>query len=614
MGRRNLFQTNPVGFRCRIPDTVPSRGSVALSFRFHESPPAVFRSACNTCLTTIKSNPRIHSHPALLIVDGKGRSSALFFKSILVPSIASRIRMKGRYSSGMGARVGGAGLTVLRTEQCYVECAGSSVTARENLLEGTSMKNSFVGGVGLVLSLTVLPQLACQQQTETEAPRPNVIIVLVDAMRADRLGPYGFTERPTTPTLDRFAAESIVFRNAISQSGWTVPSVASLFSGVYPQTHGVLRFIDPEVHQVGRDGGSGILKMDAMSMDHTTLAEQFSEAGYETAAILKSIVINAGRGFDQGFDWFELLDEGPRERLETGAHLTDAAISWLGGQAEDQPFFLYLHFMDPHTAYIAPEPYYSKYSGAYDSSLDGRHNPVVAFNEKGADPPTLDDVAKLLALYDAEVEYWDSQFLRLIEYLESSGLAENTIVVLTADHGEAFWEHELFGHRAVFQENILVPMILRIPGAAPRVIEPWVEMIDIGPTIVDLVGIDAGPNWIGHSHAEAIRLNQPVTARTVSSEWAGERTLITPEGLKILLGHGAPRLYDLSADPGETENLATKRPNDRRRLKKLLRGHFREAKEFRSRFEPAEPADLSPDQVEALIALGYLEKGSLGPH
>lgn len=479
--------------------------------------------------------------------------------------------------------------------------------AGRQLHEGIIKKKLFFGGAGIVLSLAVLTQPACLQKTKTEAPRLNVIIVLIDAMRADRLGPYGFTERPTTPTLDRFAAESVVFRNAVSQCGWTVPSVASLFTGVYPQTHGVLRFIDPEVHRVGRVEDSGIVKMDAMSMDHCTVAEQFSGAGYQTAAILKSVVVNAGRGFEQGFEWFEFVDKGPRERLESGALLTDAAISWLAGQVEERPFFLYLHYMDPHTSYIAPEPYYSKYSLGFDSSLDGNHGPIVAFNEEGAEAPTPDDVAKLLALYDGEIEYWDTQFLRLIEYLETSGLSENTVVVLTADHGEAFWEHELFEHRGVFQENILVPMIFKIPGVEPRVIEPWVQMIDIGPTVVDLVGIDAGPYWVGHSHAGPIRSNQPVPGRVVSSEWAGERTLITPDGLKVLLGHGGPRLYDLGADPGETENLAEKMPADLKRLKKVLRGRIREAKELRSRFAPAEKAELSPDQVEALNALGYLD-------
>lgn len=461
--------------------------------------------------------------------------------------------------------------------------------------------------VGIAL---LLAGAGCGVAPEPEpAPpaRPNVLIVLVDALRADRLGPYGFTERPTSPNLDRFAAQAVVFERAVSQNGWTVPSVASLFSGVYPQTHGVLRFIDPRSHLEG--GGEGPVLMDAMSGDHSTLAERFAAAGWATAAILKSDVINAGRGFEQGFEHFEFLSQPPKDRLDSGAQLTDATLRWLEGRGDDpRPFFLYLHYMDPHTSYIAPEPYYSRYSTGYSSTLDGNHGPIVAFNEEGSPPPTADDIGKLLALYDAEIEYWDSQFGRLVDRLAATGLIDETVVVVTADHGEAFWEHELFEHRAVFQENIWVPMIIRVPGAEPARIPQWVQMIDIGPTVVELAGVEPGPHWVGLSHAEAIRSGAPVREQPVSSEWAGERTLITPDGLKILLGHGEPRLYDLAADPGETVNLAATRGEDLLRLEGLLEARFREAVELKARFRAAGPAELDPEQVEELKALGYLDE------
>jgi len=465
--------------------------------------------------------------------------------------------------------------------------------------------------VGIILGLTSVVLGGCRKTPEVVSPKLNVVIVLVDAMRADRLGPYGFVERSTTPELDRFAAESVVFENAVSQCGWTVPSVATLFTGVYPQTHGVLRFIDPKVHLEGESEGGEAVMMDAMSMDHQTLAEQFSAAGYSTAAILKSDVINAGRGFEQGFEYFHFVAEKPKDRLETGAHLTDAAVQWLKSrETEERPFFLYLHYMDPHTSYIAPEPFYSKYSSGFESSLDGNHGPVVAFNEEGSPAPTDDDVGKLLALYDGEVEYWDTQFARLMEYFETSGLADETIIVVTADHGEAFWEHELFEHRGVFQENILVPMIFRIPGVVPKRVSPWVQMADIGPTVADLVGVERGPSWVGLSHAGSILSNEPVQEQAVSSEWAGERTLITPEGLKIILGHGEPRLYDLKLDPGETQNLATQEPKDLARLKKILEDRFQKAYQLRGLFSPATRTELTPEQIEALRELGYLEPAS----
>jgi arylsulfatase A-like enzyme len=301
------------------------------------------------------------------------------------------------------------------------------------------------------------------------------------------------------------------------------------------------------------------------------------------------------------------LAKKPKDRLDSGAQLTDAALQWLESRRDDsRPFFLYLHYMDPHTSYIAPEPFYSKYSTEFESSLDGNHGPIVAFNEEGSSEPTAEDIRKLLALYDGEIEYWDTQFGRLMEYFETSGLLDETIVVVTADHGEAFWEHELFEHRGVFQENISVPMIFKVPGVEPRRIDSRVQMIDIGPTVVDLVGAERGPNWVGLSHAEAIRSNEPVQEQAVSSEWAGERTLMTPQGLKILLGHGEPRLYDLDVDPGETQNLATQRPEDFARLKTILDNRFRRALELRDQFAPAGQAELTPEQIEALKALGYL--------
>lgn len=467
---------------------------------------------------------------------------------------------------------------------------------------------------GIVLVLTAM--IGCSGGVDNAAPSgqedsPNVIVVLVDAMRADRLGPYGFVERRTTPNLDAFAAKSVVFERAISQDGWTVPSVASLFTGVYPQTHGVLSFIDPKVHLEEYAEGVEPVMMDAMSMDHETLAERFAAAGFATAAILKSDVINAGRGFEQGFEHFEFLSKKPKDRLDSGAQMTDATIRWLDGRnGDDQPFFLYLHYMDPHTSYIAPEPFYSKYSTEYDSELDGNHGPIVAFNEPGSPEPTADDIGKLLALYDAEIEYWDTHFGRLMEHIESSGLSDDTIVVVTADHGEAFWEHDMFEHRGIFQENILVPMIFRVPGVEPARIGEWVQMIDIGPTVADLAGVEKGPHWVGLSHADAILSDAPLEVQSVSSEWANERMLITPDGLKILLGHGEARLYDLAADPGEEENLATSRLEDFTRLKELLDERFQKARELKQRFEPTGPAELSPDQIEALQELGYLQGGS----
>ena len=441
---------------------------------------------------------------------------------------------------------------------------------------------------------------------------PNVILILVDAMRADRLGPYGFTERNTTPNLDRFATGGVVFERAISQSGWTIPSVASLFSGVYPRTHGVLKFIDPKTHRDFSGDEGSLIKMDALSPDHDTVAEQFQRAGYETVAILKSDVVNAGRGYEQGFGYFHFVDRKPKDRLESGAHLTDAFIAWLEGRRGDpRPFFAYLHYMDPHISYIAPEPFYSKYTSGISSELTGGYHETVPFRN-GEQIPTDADVEKLLALYDSEIEYWDSQFGRLLGSIAGLGLSDNTIIAVTADHGEAFWEHEMLSHAGLFQENIHVPMILGGAGVVPQRIPQWVQMMDLAPTLVEMAGVPPGRHWVARSHSVAVRGQGSVLEQAVYCEFAGERTVIEPRGLKLIVGHGELRLYDLEADPHERHNLsgvggaAISSADDLDRLRAELNRIIADAEALASEFGEAQQIELSEEQIEALKALGYL--------
>jgi len=438
------------------------------------------------------------------------------------------------------------------------------------------------------------------------AARPNVILILVDAMRPDRLGPYGFDERPTTPNLDRLAAGGVVFEKAISQGGWTVPSIASLFTGVYPRTHGVLKFIEPKAHLVGGGDANAPYRLESLSNAHDTLAEQFRTGGWETAAILKSDVVNAGRGYDQGFDHFEFIDRRPKERGESGGQLTDATLAWLGGRADRRrPFFLYLHYMDPHASYQAPKPLYDTYAADINSELDGSVMPIRAFND-GEATPTEDDVAKLLAFYDAEIEYWDRQFGRLVSALEASGELDNTFIVVTADHGEAFNEHGKFLHAGLFQENIRVPMIIIGPGLEKSRVPGWVEMIALGPTLVELAGAPSSDTWEVASLAGVSRGDEALAPKSVFSEWAGLRCVIEPPGLKLMLTPDGEMLFDLVADPGETTNLADERPDDVTRLRGLIEDWQTRSGELSVGFPRPEAQALTDEQVEALKALGYL--------
>lgn len=444
----------------------------------------------------------------------------------------------------------------------------------------------------LVTSVALLATAPAQAQ----AKKPNVLVILVDAMRADVLGPYGYKVRKTTPNLDKLAARGAVWERMISQDAWTVPCVASLFTGMDPQAHRTLRYDTKERKE-----------MDAMSLEQDTMAEQFKAGGYTTAAFLKSVVIDSSRGFSQGFDKYEVVGGADQAWGESAKQLNDVAIPWVVSQkSASKPFFAYLHYMDAHSPYKAPEPWYSKYKGNYAGKLTGAHLELEALHKAGQ-KPSAEDLAYIKGLYDAEIEYWDSQFGRLMGEMATAGLDKNTIVVVTADHGEAFWEHDNVFHGHLWQENIHIPSVWAGPGipAGTRV-KHFSQQIDIAPTLADLTGVPKGRHWMGNSQAEAMKSGKS-RADVVYSEYIGMKTVIEPSGLKLITGDGPDKLFDLSKDPGEKNNLAAARPADVQRLRALAEQRHVKGKELAAKF-PAEAAKkLTPEEIEMLRALGYTE-------
>ncbi len=427
------------------------------------------------------------------------------------------------------------------------------------------------------------------------AAKPNVIVILVDAQRADVLGPYGYKTRKTTPNLDKFAAAGVVWENTISQNAWTVPSVASLFTGVDPQAHRTLRF------QV-----TDRVEMDTMSELHDTLAESFKAGGYTTGAFIKSTVIDSSRGFSQGFDKFEIVGGTDQAWGQSARQLNDAALPWLSTQAKSgKPFMAYLHYMDPHSPYKAPEPWYSKYKGSYAGKFTGAHVEIEDAVKKGTGPGK-DDWNYLRALYDAEVEYWDTEFGRLLAELDAAGATKNTIVAVVADHGEAFYEHDNIFHGHLYQENIHVPVVIRGPGLKPGRLGGYTQVIDVAPTLADLCGVPKGAAWMGQSFAAGMAGGKG-HADFVYSEYVNMRTVIDPAGLKLIVGDGADKLFDLKADPRETNNLASTRPADVARLRVLADARTAQGKTLGAKYPLEKPKALTDEQTELLRQLGYIE-------
>lgn len=448
----------------------------------------------------------------------------------------------------------------------------------------------------------------------------NVVVVLVDTLRADRLGCYGYS-RPTSPRLDAFARESVVFEKAISQSSWTSPSVASLFTSVHPSAHGVER------HE------------SILGKERRTLAQEMKSAGRTTAAISTNMAfVIEQKGFGLGFDHFEMAMRDVRsgERKESflgkvpeeAAGVTDRAIAWLTARDEAAPFFLYVHYFDPHGPYRAPGPWRNRFLDPSAPPDAGRE----LFGPGGSVVGGIENAALLGGLYDGEVAYVDSEIGRLLDFLAASRLLDRTAVVVTSDHGEELFEHGGSSHgTTLFQEVVHIPLIVRRPGAAGggRRVDRTVQLVDVGPTVLALAGapdtrktegrslvplLDApGPlgrmlAWLGGSdaaEAEATaysELSRPTDTAPVVRHVRSLRA----DGWHFFTGEsGEEELYDAAADPGELTDLRRREEAAAASMRARL-----EAIHARSRRDaPADPATVAPteEERERLKALGYAQ-------
>jgi arylsulfatase A-like enzyme len=392
-------------------------------------------------------------------------------------------------------------------------------------------------------------------------PQLNVLVITIDTLRADHLGCYGYA-RPTSPRLDSFAADAVLFEKVFCQSPETLPSHTSIFTGMYPRTH------------------KAISHESVVDKKITTLAEVLDGRGYATGAIISSHVLDAKYGLDQGFKTYEaihyMFSDRKREEMNQREEdpTTDEALAWLRTNKEAR-FFLWIHWFHPHRPYSPPPRYREIFAGNYSGPAAEDQNDwtMKAWREQTALPP--EDIAYMRGLYDGEVAFTDVQVGRVLDELASLGVAKNTLVVVTADHGEILYEHEFyFGHDiALYDECTMIPLIMRIPGvkAVHRRIGNLVQSIDILPTILGALGI-AGPSEIeGKSLLPLIE-----GAAGAGDQYAFSETFPFPEkcpprhavrtaGAKLIWreersGAISKQYYDLAADPGETKNLAAGPP------------------------------------------------------
>lgn len=436
--------------------------------------------------------------------------------------------------------------------------------------------------------------------------RPNVILISIDTLRADHLQCYGH-DKPTSPFIDTLAERGVRFAHVFAQASWTLPSHMSLLTSRYPASHGV--------ETQGKSLPASI----------TTLAQVFSRNGYSTAAFVSWIYVSEKFGFGRGFDAFtELLPpedkRGPGTRFSIKAgEFVPIVTAWARDEPQE-PFFLFLHLFDPHMSYEPPLSHARLFDPEVADVKHGRYAAIVPYI-KGLRPGSRSMPAaereRVAALYDGEIHYCDAELGRLFAVLKSQGLLENTLVVLTSDHGEEFGEHgSMEGHQwTLYDETTHIPLLIRFPRDehAGTVVDDVVQSIDIAPTILDIIGIDRPEEFEGTSLLPPIR-GELMDARPVFSSIRrfNRKSAVRTDRYKLILTEERTKrseqsvtssfeLYDLSDDPQEQTNIYTDSSVPGRKLEKLLLDWQRSTMGIEAGAAPA----LSAEEQARLKAMGY---------
>jgi len=449
-------------------------------------------------------------------------------------------------------------------------------------------------------------------------PRPNVICILVDALRADRLGVYG-NPRQLTPTFDEIASEGFLFERALSQSPWTHPSVATLFSSYYPGVHRVISFGEAfmAVH-------SGKEKVAVFNDRFDTLAESLHRNGYATAGFVASPFVLKEFGFAQGFDHF---DTSFAHNTTPGNVVNDAALAWLKQRDASKPFFLYLHYMDAHGPYAADPKY-------LDPLLDGVENQPDKRKLSPAEYEKLDYLRKFPKKYTNREqhhrlrvyrEYWEARYeagIREMDdhlkdfraQLRALGLWQDAYIIILADHGEALCEHGLWDHGySTYDTDLHVPLILRWPNNIPagKRFPYTVRLMDLMPTLLEQFKIPAvqgiqgtsltsqftGPFTVprDHAYAEGVKIG-PEQKALYSGNWKLLVNMKTDEQL----------LFNIAQDPGEQKNLADQEQSMLQAMLSILAQQMQTNQQLSTNFK-SKYKNLTPEQIQRLKSLGYIK-------
>lgn len=483
-----------------------------------------------------------------------------------------------------------------------------STTERPSALRFSARTAPAPGLRDTAVTLSLTPKsLEIASTRRSSAPRrpPHVFVYLVDTVRADAVGST-WQGLPAAPSLAAFRRESVTFARARTASSWTLPSVVSILSGVYPFRHGIMkgdtRFTDSRV---------------------PSLAEILATAGYQTVGISQSWVASASFGVDRGFSRFVLSEQLNGTALRSQDLRKAFRLWYLGESAGERPIFAYLHGVDPHMPYTPPPGRYREAATRFAGSL-----PEEAYLPKSLETRALasqaGEVRHLQALYQGEVLYADEQFGRFLDLLRLLNLYDDALVVFVADHGEEFAEHGSFGHgRTLFEEQLLVPLVVKFPRSkwAGRVVDADVSTVDLVPTILEAAGVSAAPLVLDGLPLTAAITGAPGTPREVFSEVNPAANASSPEvdWAALIVGptkclHSANRVDNLGREVPEwtylqlgpelyEERLLAGDAAAARDCQRRLARWLVEAK--RARTESTQDS-VGQEELEKLRALGYI--------
>ena len=500
----------------------------------------------------------------------------------------------------------------------------------------THFTAALVVGIGLTLCIVEADRLKTQESIHAAAKRHaelaqsdagsadrppiDTVWIVVDTLRADAIGAYRRSEAlarrtsplfrsiPThTPNIDALATRGVVFERVMSTSPWTLPAMMSAMTSLYPST------TDPD----GR--GRARTADDLIGLDPSvpTWIDQLRSAGYHAVGFQKNPFLGTHSGFPERFDAYRQVG-GDRAEKESGAQLVRAALRWADefdawrsrqdGREETMPYLLYLHFMEPHVDYTAPQKWWSPEALAYRGPATGNARDLSDLI--AADGPVApQDRQQLARLYSAEVAYVDQMIGELIDGLRDRHLLdEQTLIALIADHGEQFGEHGQWVHGDVHRENIEVPWILAGAGLSPLRLTEVASVLDLAPTLLDLVGVEALPFAEGRSRGPSLRrveANIPVESEPTVTEYGSITRIVQDAWVLIDRGTSGVQLFDTETDPREEHDVSGEHPEVVQRLHAGINRH--RARPVSTGVRPSMEVEVAPETRRALRALGYAE-------